>query len=310
MLNNNEILKNVKSPASQIFHPRLAWMLYYKQVKSVAKVCDKFGISSKTFYKWWNRYNKSGCSQNSLQDESRKPHTSPHATPENIVKKVIEAKMLTGYGQRRLRNYLIENHNIILSEHTIWKLLKQNLGNDKFPTINSLDIKLLERPGDKVILAIYDVSQYLNSFPYALYTAVDSATHLRISKIYSEPTSENTLDFFQLSIERFPFKIKELIIPDHPACKNCNPINFGMQPSYQEQSSNEDSFFNKILHLDEECFFKKYTFASFNQLQNLYNKYLNDYNNHKMQPSLNNLTPLQTLRKFYEFKSLQYFEHL
>lgn len=301
-------LENVKTPATQIFHPRFAWMLYYQQDHSVAKVCEKFGISRKTFYKWWNRYNKSGCSQNSLMDESRKPHRSPLATPKNIVKKIIEAKLLTGYGQRRLRKYLIENNNINLSEHTIWKLLKQNLGNDAFPLNNSLQITLLKRPGDEVSVAFFDITQYLNSLPYVLYTAVDSATHLRISKIYSKPTSDNTHDFLQLIIEKFPFKIKELIIPNHPAYKDINTQKFGIQTIYQEQPSPENSFFDKIFQMDEEYFLKTHIFYSSNQLQNLYNKYLNDYNNHKMQPTLNNLTPLQKLRTFYDFNSAQYFE--
>lgn len=302
------MLQQIKASPTQIFHPRLAWMLYYQQVHNATKVCKKFGISRKTFYKWWNRYNKSGCSHNSLIDESRKPHTSPLATPKTIVKKVIEAKLLTGYGQRRLRNYLIENHNINLSEHTIWKLLKQNLVNDEFPLNNSLQITLLKRPGDEVSIAFFDITQYLNSLPYVLYTAVDSATHLRISKIYSEPTSDNTLDFLQLIIEKFPFKIKELIIPDHPACKDINTLKFGIQPIYQELPGPENSFLDKIFQMDEEYFFKKHIFYSSNQLQNLLNQYLNNYNNHKMQPTLNNLTPLQKLRTFFDMKSVQYFE--
>ncbi|MDP2207911.1 MAG: leucine zipper domain-containing protein [Bacteroidota bacterium] len=148
MFHHTEKLENYQPPASNIFHPRLAWMLYYKQVQSVAKVCEKFCISRKTFYKWWNRYYKSGYSQNSLIDESRKPHTSPLATPKYIVKKIIEAKLLTGYGQRRLRNYLIENHNINLSEHTIWKLLKQNLVNAELSLDNTPDIHLIKQPGE------------------------------------------------------------------------------------------------------------------------------------------------------------------
>jgi hypothetical protein len=32
----------------------------------------------------------------------------------------------TGYGQRRLRAYLVEKYSVSLSERTIWKLLKRD----------------------------------------------------------------------------------------------------------------------------------------------------------------------------------------
>lgn len=308
MFHHTEKIEIFKPPATNIFHPRLAWMLYYQQVHSVVKVCEKFGISRKTFYKWWNRYSKSGFSQNSLMDESRKPHTSPLATPNNIVKKIVEAKLLTGFGQRRLRNYLIENYNIHLSEHTIWKLLKQNLVNDELSPDNSQDISLIRLPGDEVNLRIFDIKPYLKSFQYVLYNAIDSVTHLNISKIYEEPSSINTHDFLQLIIEKFPFKIKEFIINEHPAFKDLVLPKSGIQLIYQAQTSTENSFIDKFIFTDEVYFFTKHSIFSLSQLVKLYNKYLNEYNNHKMQPSLNNLTPLQKLRTFDDFKGVQYFE--
>ncbi|MDP2207912.1 MAG: hypothetical protein Q8K98_03945 [Bacteroidota bacterium] len=61
-------------------------------------------------------------------------------------------------------------------------------------------------------LEIFDIKPYLTSLQGVLYTAIDSVTHLKISKIYEEPSSINTHDFLQLIIEKFPFKIKMLII--------------------------------------------------------------------------------------------------
>lgn len=302
MFHQTEKLENFKPPVANIFHPRLAWMLYYKQVRSVAKVCEKFGISRKTFYKWWNRYSKSGFSQNSLIDESRKPHTSPLATPKNVVKKIIEAKLLTGYGQRRLRNYLIDKHNINLSEHTIWKLLKQNLVNDELSLPKRPDIPQIRQPGDVVNLGIIDIKPYLAKLQYVLYTAIDSVTHLKISKIYEQPSSINTHDFIQLILEKFPFTIKELIVHEHPTFKELNWERFGIHLTYQEQQISEISFVDEIFQTDAEY--------SLSQLDELYIKYLNEYNNHKMQLSLNYLTPLQILRTFCDYKSVQYFEPL
>jgi transposase len=107
---------------------RLAWMLCYAESKNVQEVCKKFSISKKTFYKWLKRYKASNGDSASLSDRSRRPHRSPRSTPDAVVSLLRRAKDETGYGQRRLRTYLAEYHNIIISERTIWKILKRSNG--------------------------------------------------------------------------------------------------------------------------------------------------------------------------------------
>ena len=106
-------------------HPRLAWMMCYQETKNVQAVCRKFGISRKTFYKWLKRYNESNGDSSSLSDRSRRPHRFPRQTPESSVQLLRQVRQETGYGQRRLRAYLEKKYNILLSERTIWKILKQ-----------------------------------------------------------------------------------------------------------------------------------------------------------------------------------------
>ncbi len=104
--------------------PRLAWIMVYAETGSVQKVCDRFGITKKTFYKWFKRYQEANGNTMSLIDHSRRPHHSPRATPEQSIRLLLEAKKETGFGQRRLKAYLEEKHQISLSERTIWKILK------------------------------------------------------------------------------------------------------------------------------------------------------------------------------------------
>jgi transposase len=106
-------------------HPRLAWMMCYDETRSVQAVCEKFGISRKTFYKWLKRYRSQNGDNNSLADRSRRPHRFPRATPAEEIELLKQAKEKTGFGQRRLRAYLEKNYNITLSERTIWKILKR-----------------------------------------------------------------------------------------------------------------------------------------------------------------------------------------
>lgn len=115
------------SPTSHLsLHPRYAWMLFYEQTGNVQEVCRKFGISRKTFYKWLKRYRAANGDSVSLADQSRRPHHFPRATPESHVALLRRLKEETGFGQRRLRHYLLENHKISLSERTIWKILRES----------------------------------------------------------------------------------------------------------------------------------------------------------------------------------------
>ncbi len=113
------------SPLGGSLHPRLAWMLCYEETKNVQAVCRKFGISRKTFYKWFKRYQQDKGNTKALVDRSRRPHRFPRATPESSIRILREAREQTGYGQRRLRAYLEKRYNISMSERTIWKLLKK-----------------------------------------------------------------------------------------------------------------------------------------------------------------------------------------
>jgi len=109
-------------------HPRLAWIMAYNETRNAQEVCNRFGISKKTFYKWLRRYEASKGDSSSLTDQSRRPHRSPNATSEDNVRLLQKVKEETGYGQRRLHLHLQEKYNVQISERTIWKLLKRANG--------------------------------------------------------------------------------------------------------------------------------------------------------------------------------------
>ena len=104
---------------------RMAWFRHYWHSGNVREVCERFQISKKTFYKWLKRYKESGEDLKSLDDRSRRPHRFPRSTPESVVLLLRQARAETGYGQRRLKAYMARNHNISISERTIWKILKR-----------------------------------------------------------------------------------------------------------------------------------------------------------------------------------------
>lgn len=68
---------------------------------SMSELCEAFGVSRKSGYKWLQRYQLSGL--DGLVDRLRAPHSHPNATPPDVVKKLIAARKKHRYwGARKL----------------------------------------------------------------------------------------------------------------------------------------------------------------------------------------------------------------
>jgi putative transposase len=63
---------------------------YLRQVLSVTELCDLYGISRKTAYKWIDRYLRQGPA--GLEERRRRPHSSPHRTADEITHALLEAR--------------------------------------------------------------------------------------------------------------------------------------------------------------------------------------------------------------------------
>jgi hypothetical protein len=61
----------------QRIRQRLNWFRKAQELGSVTDACVFFGISRKTYYKWWRRYAASRWDRLSLADRSRRPHRHP-----------------------------------------------------------------------------------------------------------------------------------------------------------------------------------------------------------------------------------------
>lgn len=60
---------------------------YLNGLFDFSELCDRYGISRKTGYKWVDRYVEEGV--DGLKDKSRKPKYHPRMTPEDIVKEIL-----------------------------------------------------------------------------------------------------------------------------------------------------------------------------------------------------------------------------
>ena len=59
-------------------------------VYDMTELCQRYGVSRKTGYKWLSRFSEGGYE--ALKDRSRSPHSCPHKTPDHCVEAILEKK--------------------------------------------------------------------------------------------------------------------------------------------------------------------------------------------------------------------------
>ena len=116
----------VHDASNLVVGQRFLWIKEYASLGNAKEVCRKFGISRKTFYKWYKRFKNSRNNPLSLADLPRTPHTSPRQTSVSVREMIMELRKTTGYGPRRLCRELKQREGIQISERTIWKIVKKH----------------------------------------------------------------------------------------------------------------------------------------------------------------------------------------
>jgi len=69
---------------------RLAWFKRCEEISNISQVWREFGISRKTFYKWWPHYAKGGLP--GLKDRSKRPKGHPKTVPEEIARLIVKLR--------------------------------------------------------------------------------------------------------------------------------------------------------------------------------------------------------------------------
>ena len=100
---------------------------HMRNVTTFSELCQRYGISRKTGYKWASRYRDLGF--DGLLDQSRRPHDHPLRTPYAVRKAVIELRTSRRDppGPKKLRVLLQQRHPEwdIPSETAIYNILVQ-----------------------------------------------------------------------------------------------------------------------------------------------------------------------------------------
>lgn len=104
--------------------PREVRFRWYRQVetygKPVPEVCDIFGISRKTYYKWYRHDH--GLAPSAYKSRTIHPHTK---LTSEIAVVVIRTKRMYNFGPLKMREYLRQNHGVCISTTALYKFFKK-----------------------------------------------------------------------------------------------------------------------------------------------------------------------------------------
>jgi len=180
--------------------------------QNVSRVCRRFGISRKSFYKWKRRHVEHGDA--GLCDRPRAPHRSPRATPHEVIGKILYLRQRYHFGPGKIAAYLHRFHQLSVATSTVHRMLTRH-GMNRLPANQKhrphakrwqryekpqpghrlqLDVKFLER--------IAGTRKRLYQF-----TAIDDCTRIRVLKVYDACNQSTAIRFIDDVVRRLPFRV-------------------------------------------------------------------------------------------------------
>ena len=93
---------------------------------NVSKLCERFGISRKTAYKWLGRFDPQQP-EGSLTDSSKRPRTSPQRCEAALEAQVVELrKQHPAWGGRKIAHVLAREQGLQLAASTVTSILHRH----------------------------------------------------------------------------------------------------------------------------------------------------------------------------------------
>ncbi len=128
MGNTLEGMEEVSMPwkvITQVENRKSLAIRYYSGIWTMKELCEEYGISRKTGYKWLNRFEAQG--EEGLQDLSRRPLIVPHQTAFGVIEALMNKKLqYPKWGAKKLRRLLIKDGiDNVPSESTLHRILER-----------------------------------------------------------------------------------------------------------------------------------------------------------------------------------------
>jgi IS30 family transposase len=195
------------TPLSAPREMRARWYLQVdKYGKTVEEICSIFGISRKTYYKWYN------LDHHLVLRDSKRRGLHPHTKLTPRFRQIVyEAKIKYNYGPQKMKEYLRQNYQLTVSTTSIYQyylqrhLIRKPQKKLRWYTPLKKPFKAVY-PGENVQLDVkYVPGEYL-TWNYQ-YRFLDTVTNLQYSVEARSKDAFATIWAFQQAKRSFPFTI-------------------------------------------------------------------------------------------------------
>jgi putative transposase len=217
--------KHVPPELNQKEFDRLRVLRIYGETEDVKLVCQTFGISRATLYRWLKRFDPKELT--SLREQSRRPwRVRKPSWSRELVRVVRELREeYPRWGKDKLV-LLVRDQGHEASTSTVGRILKhlRQRGELREPKSRSISAKrrsrrpygvrrprdyMAERPGDLVQVDTLDV----RPFPWVTlkqFTARDVISRWDVIEVRRRATATTAKEFIETLEQRMPFKVKAL----------------------------------------------------------------------------------------------------
>lgn len=209
---------------------KLRWMDHYLKNRNARLTCRYFGISPKTFYRWWNRFDPDDLT--TLEEESRRPrHVRQPQSPAAVVEAILELRtQYPRWGKKKLvvllarkglkvsastvgrvmnrlkaRGVLVEPVNV-----TQAKLARKRRWKPRYAVRKPKDYRALA-PGDLVEVDTLQIKFVPGETRYQ-FSARDVVCRYDVIRAYTRQTSLKAAHFLHYLRKKFPYPIRAIQI--------------------------------------------------------------------------------------------------
>jgi transposase len=192
---------------------RLEWIIYYYQGHNASQTACHFGISRKTFYKWYGQFDEDNIySLYKIEDQSKAPkHVRQREITSLEEMRIVQIRTkYIRYGKMKLKKIYAREYNEPISSWKIQKVIeKRHLYYNPLKTfkisqkrkksqkkkrITELKVPFYKRkPG--YIICIDAIVIYWNNIKRYIFTAIDKFGKVAFARIYKSRSSYNARDF-------------------------------------------------------------------------------------------------------------------
>jgi len=186
---------------------RFRWYLQVEKYgKSVREVCGIFGISRKTYYKWYA--SDHGKKSNSYHPRERHPATKIFGLAEQVL---IEAKKKYNFGPEKMSIYLEREIGLTVSAIAVYKYFKKKrlIRKPQKKQVWYTPLKRrfkAKRPGENVQLDVKYVPGVDVRWEYQ-YRFIDTKTNFQVMVQTLDRSAATTIFAFRVAEKKFPFPI-------------------------------------------------------------------------------------------------------